>query len=122
MKDLHTYKIGNLPPGKTDWNRIVQLSDKEIEAAARSDKDIGITTKKQLTKFKRVNLLQADDIKQIRKKLHMTQVIFAAYFGISARTLQEWEQGRRKPEGSARTLLTIINREPKAVERALMHT
>jgi putative transcriptional regulator len=119
MKDIHTYKLDKLPVGTTDWSRVAKLSDKEIEAAARLDKDAKPTTKKQLMGFKKVNSLQADDIKQIRKRLNMSQVAFAAYFGISARTLQEWEQGRRQPEGSACTLLIVINYEPEAVERAL---
>ena len=59
------------------------------------------------------------DVKGIRSKLGMSQGIFAARFGVSTATLRNWEQGRRKPEGPARVLLTIIDREPEAVRRAL---
>ena len=48
----------------------------------------------------------------------MTQDRFASRFGISTATLRNWEQGRRRPEGPARALLTIIDREPEAVRRA----
>ena len=59
------------------------------------------------------------DVKGVRSKLGMSQGSFAARFGISTATLRNWEQGRRSPEGPARVLLTIIDREPEAVRRAL---
>jgi putative transcriptional regulator len=121
MKKKCIYSIDKLPIGKTDWERVAKMSNKEVEAAARTDKDAPIQTKKQLAKFKRVNPFRATDIKHIRKKLNMTQALFAAYFGISKRTLQEWEQGRRHPEGPSCTLLMVIAQEPKAVKRALLH-
>lgn len=120
MKEKPTYTINKLPTDKTDWVKVTKLSDKEIGKAARADKDARLITKKQLATFKRINSLKAVDVKQIRKKLCMSQTIFAAYFGISTRTLQEWEQGRRHPEGPACALLMVINYEPRAVERALM--
>ncbi len=43
----------------------------------------------------------------------------AERFGLDARAVQDWEQGRRVPDRSARVLLTVIDREPEAVERAL---
>jgi putative transcriptional regulator len=59
------------------------------------------------------------DVKEIRERMNMTQAAFAARFGFNVRTLQQWEVGRRSPQGPARTLLSIIAREPKAVQRAL---
>lgn len=59
------------------------------------------------------------DVKNVRRKLSMSQGAFAARFGISPATLRNWEQGRRLPEGPARVLLAIIDREPEAVQRAL---
>ena len=44
---------------------------------------------------------------------------FAALIGISPRTLQNWEQGRREPEGPAKALLRVVDREPQAVLQAL---
>lgn len=49
----------------------------------------------------------------------MTQAAFAARFAIELRTVQNWEQGQRRPEGPARVLLQVIDREPEAVMRAL---
>jgi len=60
------------------------------------------------------------NVKRVRRKLRMSQNDFAQQFGISAATLRNWEQGRRQPEGPARVLLTIIDREPAAVRRVLL--
>jgi putative transcriptional regulator len=55
----------------------------------------------------------------IRQKLGLSQGAFAARFGIPLATLRDWEQRRRRPVGPGRVLLTIIEREPDAVSRAL---
>jgi putative transcriptional regulator len=49
----------------------------------------------------------------------MTQKEFAERFGFNINTLRHWEQGRRVPEGPTRAYLTVIAREPQAVEKAL---
>ena len=59
------------------------------------------------------------DVKRVRRKMGLSQAAFAARFGINRKTLQDWEQGRFRPEPMARALLTIIEREPEAVRRAL---
>ena len=53
-----------------------------------------------------------------RNRLGMSQSELAALMGVSPRTLQDWEQGRRKPEGSARVLLRVVARHPQAVLEA----
>ena len=58
-------------------------------------------------------------IKQIREKLHKSQSEFAVMIGVSVSTLQNWEQGRRRPDGPARALLTVAARYPAMVERSL---
>ena len=50
----------------------------------------------------------------IREKVGLSQSQFASLIGVSIRTLQDWEQGRRCPSGPARALLTIAHRNPKA--------
>jgi putative transcriptional regulator len=59
------------------------------------------------------------DVVAVRRKLELSQREFALRFGFSLSTVQNWEQGHRSPEGPARALLTIIDREPDAVQRAL---
>lgn len=55
------------------------------------------------------------DIKRIREGYKLTQSQFAAMLGISVRTLRNWEQGRRVPEGPARVLLQVAARHPEAI-------
>lgn len=68
----------------------------------------------------KVHVPDSIDTARIRKKINMSQSQFAAYFGVNARTVQEWEQGRAIPSGAARAFLTVIDREPEAVRRALV--
>jgi putative transcriptional regulator len=60
------------------------------------------------------------DIKRIREGFNLTQKQFAAMLGISIRTLQNWEQGRRAPEGPARVLLQVAAKHPEAVLDAVL--
>ena len=55
------------------------------------------------------------DVKAIRSKLGLSQAEFSRRYAVSRRSLQEWEQGRRRPEGAGRAYLTVIARNPKAV-------
>lgn len=59
------------------------------------------------------------NVAELRKRLGLTQEQFAARFGFSVATLRHWERGDRKPQGAALVLLNLIDREPKAVMRAL---
>ena len=52
---------------------------------------------------------------EARKKTGLSQYQFAALLGVSGRTLQGWEQGRKQPSGAARTLLAIASTNPKAL-------
>ncbi len=61
----------------------------------------------------------AERIRALRKRLRLTRKQFAERFGLDARAVQDWEQGRRVPDRAARVLLTVIDREPEAVVRAL---
>jgi putative transcriptional regulator len=60
------------------------------------------------------------DVKAIREGISLSQGEFARLFGLSKRTLEHWEHGRRVPTGPARAFLTVIAREPDAVRRALL--
>jgi putative transcriptional regulator len=61
----------------------------------------------------------AERIVALRKGMKLSRQKFADRFGLDARALQDWEQGRRTPDRAARVLLTVIERNPKAVEIAL---
>jgi putative transcriptional regulator len=63
--------------------------------------------------------VRAEDVKAIRAKLDKSQSEFALMIGVSISTLQNWEQGRRQPEGPARALLKVASINPRAVAAAL---
>ncbi len=50
---------------------------------------------------------------EIRKRLKLSQAAFAGLMGVSLRTVQDWEQGRRKPSGPAKSLLRIAEQRPE---------
>lgn len=57
-------------------------------------------------------MVNVPDVGKIREKTGLSQARFAELLGVSVRTLQDWEQGRRAPSGAARTLLLIAGRDP----------
>ena len=59
------------------------------------------------------------DVPGLREKLGLSQARFARAFGLDVATVAAWEQGRRRPDRTARILLAVIAREPEAVRRAL---
>jgi putative transcriptional regulator len=67
----------------------------------------------------RVTEVPEVDVKKVRQQLGKSQSAFAAMIGVSVSTLQNWEQGRRRPEGPARALLRVVAANPDAVEAAL---
>jgi putative transcriptional regulator len=67
----------------------------------------------------KANVPDEVDVKSIRIKLKMTQSRFSDTFGFSLDAIKHWEGGRRRPEAPARTLLTVIDKNPAAVITAL---
>jgi putative transcriptional regulator len=63
----------------------------------------------------RVFVVSPPEVYEVRRGFGLTQERFARLMGISVATLRNWEQGRRKPEGSARVLLEVVKRHPEAV-------
>jgi putative transcriptional regulator len=63
----------------------------------------------------RTLVIKEPDVKGIREKYHLSQGQFASLLGISVKTLQNWEQGRRAPRGPARILLQVAAQHPEAV-------
>ena len=59
------------------------------------------------------------DVLKIRQSLGLTREAFAMRFGLEVGTVRDWEQRKRRPEGPARVLLTVIKNEPDAVTRSL---
>lgn len=59
------------------------------------------------------------DVKEVRSNLHLTQEEFASFIGASVHAVRHWENGRRTPDGTARTLLCVLKANPSAVLAAL---
>ncbi len=85
-----------------------------------------VTSVRQVGKIRRGELKPARsfsyspaDIKAIRKTLDLSQPEFAMMIGVSVGTLRNWEQGRRSPEGPARALLRVAEKNPRALLEAL---
>ena len=83
----------------------------ELEASVREAKAI----MRGEAQPSRIFHFEDPDVKEIRDQLELTQQQFAALMGISVRTLQNWEQGRRNPEGPARVLLLVASKHPQAI-------
>ena len=92
-----------------DLGQSILQGAREALAFARGDKNHGCV----------VHIPKDIDVKAIRKRARMSQGEFSRSYGFSKRSLEQWEQGRRVPTGTARILLTVIAREPEAVQRAL---
>lgn len=66
-------------------------------------------------KGKRYTVNVPRDVRAVRERLGLSQTVFAGLLGVSERTLQEWEQGRRTPTGPACALLRVAQRHPRAL-------
>ena len=70
-------------------------------------------------KAARTTVFKPEDVKTVQASLGASQSEFALMIGVSVATLQNWEQGRRTPDGPALALLRVAARNPKAVAEAL---
>ena len=66
-------------------------------------------------KAARITRVDVSPIVAVRNASGLSQAQFAALMGVSVRTLQEWEQGRRKPSGAAQTLLRVVSAHPEVL-------
>jgi putative transcriptional regulator len=84
----------------------------------RKARDIGAEILQGLREIKRGDfgrVVNVPDVAETRRKTGLSQTRFAQLLGVSVRTLQDWEQGRRMPSGAARTLLLIAAKNPQVL-------
>ena len=94
------------------------MNENDFELLCESIRQAG-EIRRGVRKPSRTFVIENPDPKAIRERLGLSQSRFASIIGVSVRTLQNWEQGRREPEGPAKALLRVVDREPQAVLHAL---
>jgi len=104
--------------GQVDWARVKSATDEDIDRMIAADAETAPDMAPGRN-WRRVLKPQVPDVQAIRRKIGLSQSEFAARFGFSVRTVQEWEQGRAVPDRPARILLRVIDKSPKTVERAV---
>jgi putative transcriptional regulator len=111
-------------PADIDRARLAELearprpSEEEIEAQTVEDGDV--STDEELAGAEPVHPPPSPaQVRALRKRLGLSQAQFARRFGFTLDTVQQYEQGRRRPSGPVSTLLRVIEADPEAVARAL---
>jgi putative transcriptional regulator len=87
-------------------------------SSKKKERDIGLEILEGIGQIKAGDIgrvMHFPPISEIREGVGLSQSAFAKLLGVSVRTLQEWEQGRRTPSGPARTLLAIAHKNPRAL-------
>lgn len=102
---------------------MARMSEKELIVRDRR-RDIGSELLKAIREMKvgkaaRVHRIKVPEALEARMRSGLSQEKFASVLGVSKRTLQEWEQGRRRPTGAARSLLVIATHRPEVVREVL---
>jgi putative transcriptional regulator len=85
---------------------------------AKTKRNIGLEILAGIREIKRGEhgrVINVPSVTSVRERTGLSQSRFARLLGVSVRTLQEWEQGRRAPSGAARTLLLIAQKNPRAL-------
>ncbi|HLI11509.1 MAG TPA: helix-turn-helix domain-containing protein [Alphaproteobacteria bacterium] len=103
-----------------------KLNRKKIDATTEADilrhakeDDNPIWTARDFKRARVVTPPEAVDVRAIRRRQRLSQRAFAMKYGFSPRTVQDWEQGRSRPDRPARLLLAMIDHAPATVERVL---
>lgn len=94
------------------------MNQELFEDLSKSIKEAGKIRRGEV-KASRVFTYNAVDIRKLRKSVKVSQSNFARMIGVSVGTVQNWEQGRRKPRGPAMALLRVFEEDPKVVVGAL---
>lgn len=85
---------------------------------AKAKRNLGLEILEGIREIKRGEhgrVVNVPSVTSVRQRTGLSQARFAQLLGVSVRTLQEWEQGRRAPSGAARTLLLIAQKNPRAL-------
>lgn len=75
------------------------------------------TLRTHTVKFKPVKTLTAREVEKVRRKMNLSRALFAGYLRTNVRTVENWEQGRAKPNAQATLLIRLVQRFPETVSR-----
>lgn len=103
---IRRVSLEDLGTGRVDLAKVDATTEEDIEQQSLED-DIEAL---------------AVDVRSLRERMNLSAPAFAKRFGFPVRTLEQWEQGRRRPSGAALVLLKVIEQDPQAVERAIGHS
>lgn len=95
------------------------MKKKEFTQLLEGVRDLGAALRGDKKVITRTDRIDPDSVAVVRGRMKLSQGEFARMLGISVDTLQNWEQGRRKPSGAARVLLKVAARHPEAVLEAV---
>ncbi len=96
------------------------MTEKELKKRD-AERDLGAELLESVTQMKagrtsRIHKVEVSPVVSARIKSGLSQTDFAKLLGVSVRTLQDWEQGRRQPSGAAKTLIAIAERRPDVLK------
>ena len=115
-------KLRSLDAKTGEWREIVPRLDRRRAGGLNArlpSADAPKLTKRELGEMRPARVRGAVDVGAIRRKLRLSQSLFASQFGITLAVLKDWEQGRRQPDATARAFLKVIEHEPNIVRRVL---
>jgi putative transcriptional regulator len=85
--------------------------------ALKSEREGKITLKHHSVKKKPALTITPEEVLSLRERLHLSRSVFARYLRINERTLENWEQGRARPNAQAAVLIRLVEHYPDTVER-----
>ena len=85
--------------------------------ALKSEREGKLTLRQVKLQAKPVPILQPQEVLAVREKLHLSRSVFARYLRTNPRTLENWEQGRAKPNAQAALLIRMVAQFPDMVQR-----
>jgi len=95
------------------------MTNSDMTSADLGEKLLQSVTEMKANSVARINKIEPNEVAKARLKTGLSQTQFALALQISSRTLQEWEQGRRKPSGAAKALIQIAFRHPEIIQEEL---
>jgi putative transcriptional regulator len=90
---------------------------KEGMEALADSREGKVTLRTHTVEFKPAPTLSPKELIRVRESLHISRAVFAAYLRTNVRTLENWEQGRAKPNAQAALLINLVKQFPDTVER-----